>query len=100
VQSEPVICLPIVSVNARRVLAICEVTSEAQPPPMDANEFVEGYRPDSLSRLMVVEGHAVGIGLGQEIFQEEEIQAQTLRRGIWQGSFQPPSLWRSSQASK
>jgi endonuclease YncB( thermonuclease family) len=100
VQSEPVICLPIVSITDRRVLAICEVTSDAQPPPMDSNEFLEGYRPDSLSRLMIVEGHAIGIGLGQEIFREEEIQAQTLRRGIWQGSFQPPSLWRSSRTNK
>ncbi|XOV84552.1 MAG: thermonuclease family protein [bacterium] len=100
VQSEPVVCLPIVSVNERRVLAICEVTSDVKTAPMAAAEFLEGYRPDSLSRLMVVEGHAVGVGIGQEVFQEEEIQAQTLRRGIWQGSFQPPRLWRSSQSSK
>lgn len=64
---------------------------------MEPDEFVNGYRPDSLSRLMVVEGHAVGIGIGQDIFREEQMQAQTLRKGIWQGSFQPPRSWRSSQ---
>jgi endonuclease YncB( thermonuclease family) len=100
VQSEPVVCLPIVSVNERRVLAICEVVSDAETAPMEGAAFLEGYRPDSLSRLMIVEGHAVGVGIGQEVFNEEEIQAQTLRRGIWQGSFQPPRLWRSSQSSK
>ena len=97
VQSDRVICLPIVNVNERRVLGICELTNQDTPPPMEPDEFLNGYRPDSLSRLMVVEGHAVGIGIGQDIFQEEQMQAQTLRKGIWQGSFQPPRLWRSSQ---
>ncbi len=96
VQAERVICAPIVNVNDRRVLAVCELTNEERPPPMAPEEFIEGYRPDSLSRLMIVEGHAVGIGLGLDAFMEEQIQAQTLRKGIWQGSFEPPRLWRSS----
>ena len=97
VQSEPVICLPIVNLSAQRVLAICESTSKNHPIPMSADDFTEGYRPGSLSRLMVVEGHAVGIGIGLEVFRDEQIEAQKLRRGIWQGSFQPPRLWRASQ---
>lgn len=96
VQSERVICAPIVSVSESRILAMCELTSQERPPPMKGGEFIQGYRPDNLSRLMVVEGHAVGIGIGLESFREEQIQAQTLRKGIWQGSFEPPRLWRSS----
>ncbi len=97
VQSEPVICLPLFNVNANRVLAICELTSMDEPPPMDAEEFLESFRPQSISRLMVVEGHAIGVGIGQNRFHEEQLEAQTLRKGIWQGSFQPPRLWRASQ---
>ncbi len=95
VQSEPVICLPLFNVNANRVLAICELTSMDEPPPMDAEEFIEEFRPQSISRLMVVEGHAIGVGIGQNRFHEEQLEAQTLRKGIWQGSFQPPRLWRA-----
>lgn len=97
VQSEPVICLPIVNVNAQRVLAICETTDPNEPTPMSGDDFTEGYRPGSLSRLMVVEGHAVGIGIGRDVFRAEQLEAQKLRRGIWQGSFQPPRLWRASK---
>lgn len=95
VQAEPVICAPIVNVNDRRVLAVCELTGGERQAPSSPQEFIEGYRPDSLSRLMIVEGHAVAIGLGLDRFMDEQVQAQTLRKGIWQGSFEPPRLWRS-----
>ncbi len=95
VQSERVVCWPLVNVNENRVLAICKLTTEDEPPPMEAEEFIDGFQPGDLSRLMVVEGHAVGIGIGENRFGEEQMEAQTLRKGIWKGSFQPPRLWRS-----
>jgi endonuclease YncB( thermonuclease family) len=96
-QNDMVICFPLVSVNERRVLAMCELTSADIKPPASPDEFVQGYRPDSLSRLMVVKGHAIGVGIGLQLFKEEQEQAQRLREGIWQGSFMPPRLWRTSR---
>ena len=93
--NDPVICSPLVIINERRVLAMCELTTNGPPPTED--EFTEGYRTHSLSRLMIVGGHAIGIGRGYEVYRDEQEEAQTLRRGIWQGSFVPPRLWRSSQ---
>ncbi|MEM9621602.1 MAG: thermonuclease family protein [Pseudomonadota bacterium] len=95
VQKEQVICLPIVSINDRRILGVCELLS-GKSTPTSAEEFIDEYRPHNLSRLMVVNGHAIGIGAGADIFDEEQLEAQTLRKGIWQGSFVPPRLWRNS----
>ena len=95
VQNEQVICLPMVGINERRILAACELVGD-ETTPMDDDDFQLGYRPNSLSRLMVVNGHAVGVGFGQRFFDGEQEEAQTLRKGIWQGSFVPPRLWRSS----
>ncbi len=95
VQQQQVICMPIVGINVRRVLALCELLGE-EPPPARRQEFLRGYRYNNLSRLMVVNGHAIGIGAGADTYNEEQVEAQTLRKGIWQGSFVPPRLWRSS----
>jgi len=97
IQQDQVICLPIVSINERRILALCELPS-GEETPTDAQQFLRGYRPNNLSRLMVVNGHAIGIGAGAEAYNDEQVEAQTLRKGIWQGSFVPPRLWRSNQA--
>ncbi len=97
VQTEKVICLPIVNVNERRILALCELALAGTELPTDPEHFIRGYRPNSLARLMVENGHAVGIGIGLEVFKDEQRQAQTLRTGIWQGSFMPPRLWRTSR---
>ena len=94
VQMDQVICMPLVTINERRILAMCELLGD-EAPPQTPQEFLTGYRPNGLSRLMVVSGHAIGIGRGLEVFREEQEQAQTLRKGIWQGSFVPPRLWRS-----
>lgn len=93
VQTDMVICLPIVNINPRRLLALCELTGDDQN--MRPNDFLERFRPSSLARLMVVSGHAIGIGIGANRFAEEQLQAQTLRSGIWQGSFIPPRTWRA-----
>ncbi len=95
VQKDQIVCLPIVSINERRLLAFCELVSE--DTPKRGRDFMQGYRPNNLSRLMIVNGHAIGIGAGAEAYNEEQVEAQTLRKGIWQGSFVPPRLWRSSK---
>jgi len=96
-QDEKVICFPLVNINEQRLLAICELVTDAAPAPMSPQEFIREYRPESLSRLMIERGHALGIGLGAQVFEDEQLQAQTLRKGIWQGSFLPPRLWRTTQ---
>lgn len=91
-----VICYPLFSVAESRVVAVCELIVEGSPVPTTPDEFINNYRPHSLSRLQVEQGHALGVGIGRDVFAEEQVQAQTLRTGIWQGSFQPPTNWRSS----
>lgn len=59
-----------------------------------AADFMGGGSPNSLSRLMIAKGHALGVGMGAEFFWEEQSNAQRQRLGIWQGAFQPPSVWR------
>lgn len=100
VQDTKVICFPIVNVNERRLLALCELAAADQALPNSPTEFIEGYRPDNLSRLMIVNGHAISIGLGVDVFKDEQDQAQRLREGIWQGSFLPPRLWRSESKAE
>ncbi|NKC01170.1 MAG: hypothetical protein GKR90_22105 [Pseudomonadales bacterium] len=94
VQDTMVICFPLVSVNERRLLAVCEI--DGQNSPTRPQEFLDGFRPQNLSRIMIEQGHALSIGIGSNLFAEEQRQAQTLRVGIWQGSFVPPRLWRSN----
>ena len=96
VQNHRVICAPMVHVNERRVLAMCELHGPESPQAPE--DFIGRFRVSSLSRIMVEEGHAVSIGIGATIFLDEQRQAQTLRKGIWQGSFLPPRLWRSEQS--
>ena len=115
-QRRQVICLPLFAVNAGRVLGACELLEEGQAFPMGARElltgtdqrqqegsvvevftaadFMGGGSPNSLSRLMIAKGHALGVGMGAEFFWEEQSNAQRQRLGIWQGAFQPPSVWR------
>ena len=92
-----VICNPLFSVAETRVVAVCELIIEGSPVPRTPEEFLTGYRPNNLSRLLVEQGHALGVGIGRDVFADEQLQAQTLRAGIWQGSFEPPTTWRSSQ---
>lgn len=98
VQNEQVVCVPLFSIAVGRVVGLCEVTTDDEPVPMKPGEFIAGgYRPNNLSRLMVVQGHALSVGLGGQLFGEEQSQAQTLRVGVWQGSFVPPWRWRSDR---
>ncbi len=91
-----VICNPLFSVAETRVVAVCELIIEGSPVPRTPEEFLTGYRPNNLSRLLVEQGYALGVGIGRDVFADEQLQAQTLRAGIWQGSFEPPTTWRSS----
>ena len=97
IQDTMVICFPLVSLNQSRQLGVCEIVSESSPT--EPQEFLDGFRPLNLSRIMIEQGHALSIGIGSNIFAEEQLQAQTLRVGIWQGSFVPPRLWRQSNSN-
>ena len=90
-----VVCNPLFNVSDIRVVAICELITEDGVAPRSPQEFLTGYRPNNLSRLLVEQGHALGVGIGKDVLADEQLQAQTLRAGIWQGSFEPPSAWRS-----
>ena len=90
-----VICARMVNVNERRVLGICEL--DGTDAPKAPEDFIGRFRLNSLSRIMVEEGHAISIGIGADVFKDEQRQAQTLRKGVWQGSFLPPRLWRSEK---
>ena len=63
----------------------------------DDDDFIELYGEDSLSRQQVEQGYALSIGIGESLFSAEQNQAQILRVGIWQGSFQPPASYRSQR---
>ena len=94
VQNNDVICNPLFAVGNTRIVAVCELVTEESDPPRRPEEFMTGYRPNNLSRILVEKGYAVGVGIAEETFSREQLQAQTLRAGIWQGSFEPPHAWR------
>ena len=96
IEQNDVICNPLFNVGEARVVAVCELIVEGSPVPATPDQFIEGYRPNNLSRLLVEQGHALGVGIGRQVFADEQLQAQTLRNGIWQGSFEPPPSWRAS----
>lgn len=96
IEGNPVICLPLFNLGETRVLGTCEVILPGEKPPTAPEDFIgDEYRPNSLSRLMVEQRHALTIGYGPEIFAEEQRQAQILRAEAWAGSFEPPSHFRS-----
>ncbi|MEM9741986.1 MAG: thermonuclease family protein [Pseudomonadota bacterium] len=95
VQNDDIVCLSLFAVNSSRVVGICALHEEASGLPESDQAFLERYGDFSLSRLVVERGHALSVGVGESLFREEQNQAQTLRVGIWQGSFQPPASWRS-----
>lgn len=96
INQNDVICNPLFSVSDTRVVGVCELIEQEEKPPQSPDEMVSGFRPNSLSRLLVEQGHALGVGVGRQVFSAEQLQAQTLRAGIWQGSFEPPQSWRAS----
>ena len=94
VQRDLVVCLPMFAISDTRVVGHCEIAPEGRFEPVSPIEFMEEFRPNNLSRRMVAGGHAMAIGVGARFFGAEQNEAQALRKGIWQGSFQPPSAWR------
>ncbi|MFK7913086.1 MAG: thermonuclease family protein [Pseudomonadales bacterium] len=95
VQNQDVVCWPAYAISSLKVLGICALQQPGVTTPDNLGDFLELYRADTLSRLQVEQGHALSVGFGEERFAEEQDQAQTLRQGIWQGSFEPPSNWRA-----
>ena len=97
VQNVDVLCLSLFAVNASRVVGLCSLHQPDRPVPEDDDDFIELYAEDSLSRQQVEQGYALSIGIGESLFSAEQNQAQVLRVGIWQGSFQPPASYRSQR---
>ena len=93
-QQRQVVCLPLFAVSAERVLGACELLDEGQAPPAGPGDFLGGGGPNNLSRLMIANGHALGVGQGADFFRQEQADAQRRRLGVWQGAFQPPGVWR------
>ena len=89
-----VVCFPLFAVNEYRVVAVCELTKDGEVIPSSPVDFMHEGRQRNLSRLMIAQGHALGIGIGSEFFGADQEEAQRQGAGIWQGSFQPPSAWR------
>jgi endonuclease YncB( thermonuclease family) len=95
VAHNPVICNPLFSLSDTRRVAICELISENSPAPTQPEDFLSGERPNNLSRLLVAQGHALGVGIGRQVLDQIQLEAQRTRTGIWQGSFEPPAAWRN-----
>ncbi len=93
-QRGPAVCFPLFTVNVLRVVAECVVDDGVASLPTTPRQFMRRDHPRNLSRLMIAQGHALGVGLGRGYFSADQDQAQQQRVGIWQGSFQPPSSWR------
>ncbi len=50
-----------------------------------------------IARLMIERGLAVNFGgFAEGPYAVEETQAHVAKRGLWQGSFDPPSSWRAT----
>lgn len=96
VQNQDVVCWPVYAISSLKVLGLCAVQQPGEARPGSPDEFRKLYGNDSLGRLQVEQGHALSVGVGEALFAEEQNEAQTLRLGIWQGSFEPPSNWRAT----
>jgi endonuclease YncB( thermonuclease family) len=90
-----VICLPLFAVSKSRIVASCNLAPEATAPPKNADEYLATDRRYSLSARMVRDGHALIVGIGKNYIQQEELDAQRDRVGVWAGSFEPPWTYRS-----
>lgn len=54
-------------------------------------------RGNDVARTMIERGLAMSFdGFGTGPYASEEAVAKAARRGIWQGSFDPPSAWRAT----
>ncbi|MEM1229727.1 MAG: thermonuclease family protein [Pseudomonadota bacterium] len=95
VHNQDVVCWPLYAISATKVLGMCAVQDPGGAMPGSPDEFREIFAGDSLSRIQVELGHALSVGVGEEIYADEQNQAQMLRLGIWQGSFEPPAAWRA-----
>lgn len=100
VQKNDLLCLPLFAVNATKVVAVCAVLQPDIVAPVDDETFLAAYGQDNLSRWLVESGNAIGVGVGSELFNAEQKRAQTLRVGIWQGSFEPPPTWRARHSKR
>ena len=52
---------------------------------------------ESLSRWMIVNGHAIMNTRQTDAYAKEESEAREAKRGIWSSTFEPPWEWRARQ---
>ena len=57
-------------------------------------DFLDAYFPYSLNAWMVKNGHAVAYKEYSKMFIKFEDEAKKSKKGIWQGEFERPNLWR------
>jgi endonuclease YncB( thermonuclease family) len=79
IQGQELICQPRAVDKYKRVLAVC-----ALPDGSDVNAW------------MLQQGWALAYGFSRTYEYEEE-EAKAANRGVWAGSFVPPSKWRQGQ---
>ncbi len=95
VNAHPVVCLPILSISRRRILASCDSQPPGSPDIVDGAAFFAAEHPLNLSRQMVQAGYAFAVGAGETLFAQAQDLAQRERRGVWAGSFEPPWRYRA-----
>ncbi len=95
VSDRPIVCLPLFAVSKSRIVASCNLIPEGSPPPKNSTEYLAADRRNSLSGRRVRDGYALTVGVGKKYIQQEELDAQRERIGIWAGSFEPPWMYRS-----
>ena len=59
--------------------------------------FLDAYFPYSLNAWMVKNGHAVAYKEYSKMFIKFEDEAKKSKKGIWQGEFERPNLWRKKK---
>ena len=95
VADRPIVCMPLFAVSKARIVASCNLLPEGTVPPKDSDAFMAADRRYSMSARMVRDGHALTVGIGKKYIQQDEVDAQRERIGIWSGSFEPPWTYRA-----
>ena len=95
IADRPIVCLPLFAVSKSRIVASCNLIPDGTEPPKNSTEYLAADRRNSLSGRMVRDGHALIVGIGRRYIEQDEIDAQRDRIGIWAGSFEPPWTYRS-----
>lgn len=94
VAESQVICVPLFNISKGHLVATCDLVEEGLPLPRSPEELLERDRAHALSVAQVRAGHAIALGFGRRYMEANQNAAQAARLGIWQGSFEPPWVYR------